>query len=253
MGQQGTLKRSLGFWAIVAFGVGDILGAGIYALIGKIAGIAGAHSWLSFLVALIVAGFTAFSYAELSGRIPRSAGEAAFAEEGFRKPWLSLLVGWLVLCSGIVSMATALDHPDRVAGLVLIGTASQCTEKVAGWYEQIALAGERDGTVGLAHTIYGEKSKRRITGDAQGIAHVTRMLKSLYDDPLTPKLEAIGCPVLLIVGENDPMGPRASSIIGDQLPNAELRAIPDCGHWVHVEQPEAVLEALDPWLERLTA
>jgi len=101
-----TLKRSLGFWAIVAFGVGDILGAGIYALIGKISGIAGAYSWLSFLVALVVAGFTALSYAELSGRIPKSAGEAAFIEAGFRKPWFSLLIGWLVLCSGIVSMAT---------------------------------------------------------------------------------------------------------------------------------------------------
>ena len=66
---------------------------------------------------------------------------------------------------GIVSMTTALCHPDRVAGLVLIGTASQCNEKVAGWYERIAEAGERDGTAGLARAIYGEKSKKKIAGE----------------------------------------------------------------------------------------
>lgn len=152
---------------------------------------------------------------------------------------------------GIISMTTALEHPDRVEALVLIGTASQCTEKVAGWYERIALAGEENGTAGLAKTIYGEKSRKTIQGDAQGIAHVTRTLKSLYDDPLTPKLKNIACPVLLIVGEKDPMGPKASSIIADQLPNAELHVVPDCGHWVHVEEPHAVLEAFDRWRQRI--
>ncbi len=56
---------------------------------------------------------------------------------------------------GIVAMTMALVHPHRVAGLVLIGTASHCNEKVAGWYERIARAGERDGTAGLARAIYG--------------------------------------------------------------------------------------------------
>ncbi len=151
---------------------------------------------------------------------------------------------------GIVSMATALDYPERVAGLVLIGTASQCNEKVAGWYERIALAGEKHGTGGLAKAIYGEKTRKIVTGDAQGIAHVTRMLKSLHEDPLTPKLAGIRCPVLLLVGETDPMGPKASSIIGNQLSDARLEVIPDCGHWIHVERPEAVLSALDRWLPR---
>lgn len=157
----------------------------------------------------------------------------------------AILVGHSM--GGIVSMTTALEHPEQVEGLVLIGTASQCTEKVAGWYERIAVAGERHGSDGLARTIYGEKSRKVVHGDARGIAHVTRTLKSLYDDPLTPKLQGIACPVLLIVGEKDPMGPKASSIIADQLPNAELHVVPDCGHWVHVEQPQAVLEAFDRW------
>jgi 3-oxoadipate enol-lactonase len=152
---------------------------------------------------------------------------------------------------GIVSMATALAHPDRVAGLVLIGTASQCSEKVARWYERIAVAGEREGTAGIAREIYGSESRRSVTGDGQGIAHVTRMLKSLYEEPLTPRLSEIRCPTLLIVGEKDPMGPKASGILADALPAAHLEVVPGCGHWVHVERPEAVLEAFDAWVTRI--
>jgi pimeloyl-ACP methyl ester carboxylesterase len=150
---------------------------------------------------------------------------------------------------GIVAMTAALAHPDRVAGLVLIGTASRCNEKVAGWYERIARSGEQDGNPGLARSIYGEKSAKRIVGDAAGIAGVTRTLKSLYEDPLTPKLPAIACPVLLLVGEKDPMGPRASEIIAEVLPDATLRVIPGCGHWIHVEEPGVTIEAIDAWLE----
>lgn len=152
---------------------------------------------------------------------------------------------------GIVSMATALAHPDQVAGLVLIGTASQCNQKIAGWYERIALAGESDGNDGLVRAIYGDRSRKTIEGDAQGIAEVTRMLKSLYEDPLTPKLPEIRCPVLLVVGDEDPMGPKASSIIAAQFPDAELVTVPDCGHWVHVDRPDRVLAAIDAFLPRL--
>lgn len=100
------LRRSLGFWALVFYGVGDILGAGIYALVGKVAGVAGPASWAAFSVALFVAGLTAFTYAELGGRFPRSAGESFFTEQAFGRPRLALLVGWVVLCSGILSLAT---------------------------------------------------------------------------------------------------------------------------------------------------
>jgi APA family basic amino acid/polyamine antiporter len=100
------LRRSLGFWALVFYGVGDILGAGIYALVGKVAGVAGSASWAAFAVALLVAGLTALSYAELGGRFPRSAGEAFFTEQAFGRPGLALVVGWVVLCSGILSLAT---------------------------------------------------------------------------------------------------------------------------------------------------
>ncbi|MBW2548732.1 MAG: amino acid permease, partial [Deltaproteobacteria bacterium] len=113
------LRRSLGFWALVFYGVGDILGAGIYALVGKVAGVAGSASWAAFAVALFVAGLTALTYAELGGRFPRSAGESFFTEQAFGRPSLALIVGWVVLCSGILSLATvSVAFGGYMSGLV---------------------------------------------------------------------------------------------------------------------------------------
>jgi len=100
------LKRSFGLVTLVAFGIGDILGAGIYGLIGNVAGEVGNAVWASFLVAFIVAAFTGLSYAELGSRLPHSGGEARYAETAFRKAWLAYLVGFLVLLSGLVSIST---------------------------------------------------------------------------------------------------------------------------------------------------
>ena len=160
----------------------------------------------------------------------------------------TILVGHSM--GGIVAMETALAHPDRIAGLVLIGTTSECREKVAAWYERIARAGEREGNAGLGRAIYGEGSHRAISGDAQGIAHVTRMLKSLHFDPLTPRLGEIRCPALLAVGEKDPMGPRASEIVHDAMPagRAALLRVPEKGHWLQLEAVDEVLAAIDAWL-----
>ena len=100
------LRRTLGFWALLFYGIGDILGAGIYALVGKVAGAAGSASWAAFAVALFVAALTALAYAELGGRFPRSAGESFFAQQAFDRPALALVVGWVVLCSGVLSLST---------------------------------------------------------------------------------------------------------------------------------------------------
>ena len=100
------LQRRLGLTALVFYGVGDILGAGIYALVGEVAGIAGRYSWLAFLIALVVASFTGLTYAELGGRFPRSGGESHFCKQAFRQPWIARLIGWLVFCSGVLSLST---------------------------------------------------------------------------------------------------------------------------------------------------
>lgn len=100
-----TLNRSLGFWSLVFYGIGDILGAGIYGLVGEVAGEAGPYLWLSFLLAMLTAGLTGLSYAELVSRIPQSAGEATYTLAAFQRTWLAFLVGWMVFCSGVVSMS----------------------------------------------------------------------------------------------------------------------------------------------------
>lgn len=100
------LARVLGFWPLFLYGVGDILGAGIYALFGKVVEFGKSESWIAFALAVATALLTALSYAELSARFPRSGGAASFVLEGLKNSLLSLVVGWMVLWSGIVSMAT---------------------------------------------------------------------------------------------------------------------------------------------------
>lgn len=146
---------------------------------------------------------------------------------------------------GVVALQAALDHPERVAGLVLIGSTAACSERVAAWYERIARAGEREGCEGLARAIYGDRP-RPVRGDAAGIARVTRMLASLHADPLAPRLSRVRCPALVMVGEEDPMGARPSELLAAGIPRARLLRAP-AGHWVHVEAPEAVLAGLDDW------
>jgi amino acid transporter len=100
------LKRSITLPLLVFYGLGNILGAGIYALIGKVAGSAGLYSPVAFLVSALLAGLTAFSYAELSARLPLSAAEAAYVQSGFHWRPLTQAVGTLIALSGIVSAAT---------------------------------------------------------------------------------------------------------------------------------------------------
>jgi amino acid transporter len=101
-----TLRRSLSLSLFTLYGLGNILGAGIYVLIGKVAGEAGYFAPLSFFIASIIAAITAFTYAELSARYPVSAGEAVYLYEGLGLQKLSLIVGLMISFAGIVSSAT---------------------------------------------------------------------------------------------------------------------------------------------------
>ncbi len=102
-----ALLRTMGFWSLTIYGVGDMLGSGIYALIGKAAGLMGNAVWLAFLASMLAAMFTGLSYACLGSRYPRSAGAAYITQRAFGRPMLSYLVGLAVTASGLTSMATA--------------------------------------------------------------------------------------------------------------------------------------------------
>ena len=103
---QAGLIRALGLGALIVYGVGDILGAGIYAIVGKIAGHAGPLTWLSFAVAMVIVLFTALTYSELGSRFPRSGGVSVYIQEAFGSPWLSVLAGLLLFSATVLSMST---------------------------------------------------------------------------------------------------------------------------------------------------
>ena len=100
------LKRAISLPMVTLYGLGTIIGAGIFVLIGEVAGISGIYAPLAFLVASIVAAFTALSYAELSSRFPKSAGEAVYLEEAFHRRRLSTTTGLIGILIGTVSAAT---------------------------------------------------------------------------------------------------------------------------------------------------
>ena len=100
-----TLRRALGLPLLVLYGLGTKRGAGIYVLIGKVVERAGVHAPLAFLAGAPVATLTAFSYAEMSARFPKSAGAALYVERGLGSRRVSLAVGLLVALSGTISAA----------------------------------------------------------------------------------------------------------------------------------------------------
>lgn len=104
-----NLKRSLSLPMLTFFGLGNILGAGIYVLVGKVAGEAGYFAPLAFLVASLIAAISACTYSELSARYPVSAGPAMFLHEGLNIRVLTIAVGLMITLAGMVS-TSALAH-----------------------------------------------------------------------------------------------------------------------------------------------
>src|SRR5215218_1744474 len=121
---------------LLLFIVGDILGGGIYARTGEVAGEIGGAIWTGFALAAVIAAFTAASYAELVSRYPQAAGAALYIHKAFKAPLLTFVVAFAVMCSGLASaaaLATAfggdylsefVDLPTVLVGLVVIVAVS---------------------------------------------------------------------------------------------------------------------------------
>jgi len=130
MGKPVHLKRTLSLPMLTLYGLGTTIGAGIYALVGEIAGLSGYYAPFSFVIASILAGFTALSFAELSSRYPRAAGAALYVSHGFGSIRFSTFIGLLVIAAGLISAAALingfLNHlqqfidADRVVSILLI-------------------------------------------------------------------------------------------------------------------------------------
>lgn len=143
------LKRSLSLPLVVLYGLGVTIGAGIYVLVGATAGIAGALAPVSFVAASIVMLPSALSFAELVGRFPVSAGEAAYVRHGLNSQTASLIVGLMVVLVGTVSAATIsvgsvgylrefIELPGPILILIVVGGMTL----VAAWgvQESVGLA-----------------------------------------------------------------------------------------------------------------
>jgi amino acid transporter len=101
-----TLDRALNLPLLTLFGLGTMIGAGIYVLVGEILLVSGPGAPWAFLAAATAAGFTALTYGELASHYPRSAGEAVYVDRAFGRRWLTGLTGWAVVTTGLVSSGT---------------------------------------------------------------------------------------------------------------------------------------------------
>lgn len=117
------LKRVMGPRLLLLFIIGDILGAGVYAVTGQIAGVVGGIVWLPFLVAFVVASLTALSYLELVTKYPQAAGAALYAHKALGIHFVTFIVAFAVICSGISSASASANvlAQNLTGGLVANG------------------------------------------------------------------------------------------------------------------------------------
>lgn len=159
MPKTNKLKRSLSLPIVALYGLGNILGAGIYVLVGKVAGVSGDNTVLAFLVAMIISALTAFSYMELSGRYPVSASVSVYLHKAFGRRWLSVGIGLAMIAGGVASAAALsqgfagylnifIDVPTTLASiglLVLLGLLAARgigeSTKVAALFTLVEIAG----------------------------------------------------------------------------------------------------------------
>lgn len=143
------LPRTIGLVALVLYGVGDMLGAGIYGLVGPAAALMGNTIWAAFLLAAVVAGITGLSYASLGSRYPRAGGAAYAAQRAFRARFVPYAVGLVIMASGLTSIAAASRAFSEYAAtitpalppfaIVLLFIAALTIITIAGLRESIAV------------------------------------------------------------------------------------------------------------------
>jgi len=125
----------MGLFQLVMYGVGLILGAGIYVLIGEAVGFAGDSVWIAFVLGSIVALFAGFSYAELSSIFPKAAAEYVFIKNAFKNNFFAFVIGWLTAITSIITAATValgfggyfvefFDVPIIISAIGLLGILS---------------------------------------------------------------------------------------------------------------------------------
>ena len=140
---------------------------------------------------------------------------------------------------GVVAMRFALDHPQRTAGLVLVGTASECNQRARQFYEDLAAIAEERGMDSVRKRLgVSAEQARQSPTDPATFARVARAMASLNEAPLTPRVAEITCPAQMIVGEKDFLGAGGSVILSRQIAGSRLAIVPERGHGLFAEDPD---------------
>lgn len=142
---------------------------------------------------------------------------------------------------GIIALLTALQAPDRVERLVLIGTATQANAEQENWCREIMKAGKWNALQGIAHAIFGPTSRKQVDGTAGPLIELAKRMETLRAQPITERMSAVACPTLVLVGSKDPAetGP-----LVDALPSGRLEILDGLGHFPHKNEPAKVVAAI---------
>lgn len=193
------------------YGAGTILGAGIYVLIGKVAGEAGYWLPLAFVVAALAAAINALTYAELASRQPRAGGPVAYVEKAFAQPWLTQLLAWMIVTTGVVSAATITSGFAGYVGyfidlaqwwpktllLVILGSLAARGARASAWFMAITTS---LGVIGLVMVIWAAMT----TGAATALSDYRESVPPLFElDELTAILAAAFLAFYAFIGFED--------------------------------------------------
>lgn len=137
---------------------------------------------------------------------------------------------------GVITMRFALDHPDLVRSLVLVGTASEANAKAHAWYESLATTAETAGGEALLKKL-GSRDAADAPPEPIGFAKISRAMGNLHLEPLTSALEAVRRPTFVIVGEKDFLGVGGSVIISRRIGGARLEIVPGGVHALFHQDP----------------
>lgn len=143
------MRRVLTFWPLLFYGLGVIVGAGIYVAIGAVILRAGESAPLSFLLAGIAAGLTGLCYAELSGRFPEAGGGVAYVKRGFGSDRLAQLVGIATTLAIIIAAASIAHGTVQYLRILVPWPPTVLITLLIAGFTAIAILGVRE-SVGVA-------------------------------------------------------------------------------------------------------